>query len=96
MSYPCDIHVISLFQKRYISHVKKNEQIPLFSPLRPSGPAAGTLPLLTSKVLLLILRPLGIISCNSGLGSDRYQVWGKAEAHNANDCRNVPMSGLTA
>ena len=41
---------------------EKNEQIPLFFPLRPSGPAAGTSPLLTSKVLLFILRQLGIIS----------------------------------
>ena len=41
---------------------RKNEQVPLFFPLRPSGPAAGTSPSLTSKVLLFILRPLGIIS----------------------------------
>ena len=35
---------------------RKNEQIPLFFPLRRSGPAAGTSPpSLTSKVLLFIL-----------------------------------------
>ena len=34
----------------------------MFFPLWPSSPAAGTLPSLTSKVLLFILRPLGIIS----------------------------------
>ena len=37
---------------------RNNEQVPLFFPLRPSGPAAGTSPSLTSKVLF-ILRPLG-------------------------------------
>ena len=42
---------------------EKKEQIPLsVFPLRPSGPAAGTLPSLTSKVLFFILRPLWIIS----------------------------------
>ena len=72
MSYPC--HIMSFFQKGYIwiylvypkqnmaSRAGKKEQIPLFFPLRPSGPAAGTSPLLTSKVLLFILRQLGIIS----------------------------------
>ena len=34
---------------------EKKEQVPLFFPLRPSGPAAGTSRLLTSKVLLFIM-----------------------------------------
>ena len=41
---------------------QKNEQVSLFFPMLPSGPAAGTSLLLTSKVLLFILRPLGILS----------------------------------
>ena len=52
----------SFFYQNMVSSARKKEQIPLFFPLRPSGPAAGTSPSLTSKVLLFILRQLGIIS----------------------------------
>ena len=54
--------------------LKKNEQVPLFFPLRPSDPAAGTSPLLTPKVLLFILRPLAGDQVISGMPSGAAQA----------------------
>ena len=48
----------SFFYQNMASRAREKN---LFFPLRPSSPAAGTSPLLTSKVLLFILRPLGSI-----------------------------------
>ena len=58
----------SFFYQNMASRAREKRTYPgpLFFPQRPSGPAAGTSPSLrltvTSKVLLFILRPLGIIS----------------------------------
>ena len=53
----------SFFYRNMESRAREtNEQIPLFLPLRPGGPAARTSPSPTSKVSLFIPRPLGITS----------------------------------